>query len=351
MSKDFYEILGVSRDASQDEIKKAYRKLANKYHPDKNPDDPDAEEKFKEASSAYATLGDKEKRRMYDRFGNTEPPRMRTRPSGMDAFWNMSFGGRRETFIPHIEQYLKISFMEAFSGKKVHTSVNRQDPCEECSGRGYASDADVEICPVCKGSGQIAETMMRVMRVVSTCPNCNGLGSRIKKTCTSCNGKGAKLNTFKMDITVPPGTEPGKILRVQGAGHWAKDADQRGDVFLRLAVEQHPLFQFESWPDLHCIIPITIKQAVCGASVKVPTPHGNAQLKVPAGTKNATVLKMKGKGMPRASGHGDLYVTILVDVPKLSGKQKKIFEEMDEEEMDYEAVKSYLDLLDELAGK
>lgn len=349
--KDFYEILGVRRDASQDEIKKAYRKLANELHPDKNPDDPTAEEKFKEVGEAYATLSDEKKRRMYDQFGRIGGPRMRYRdPMQENRYWQMHFGSARNTFVPHIEHFVRISFREAFTGTKIEAQISRHDPCEDCSGRGYGDDCDVEICPACNGTGRILHQNL-IFAIETECGRCGGVGSRIRNPCKSCRGQGSKLVNTRLNIEVPRGTAPGTVLRVPQGGHWAKEAQGRGDVYLKLVVEDHPLFSFEGWPDLHCVVPVTIKQAVCGAKVPVPTPHGNAGLKLPVGVKNATILKMGGKGMPKRSGYGDLYVTVLVDIPKLGPKERKVFEEMDESEMRYEAVKAYLDLLDELAGK
>jgi len=350
MSKNFYEILGVGRSASQDEIKKAYRRLANELHPDKNPENPEAEEQFKEVGEAYGTLSDPHKRQIYDQFGKSGGPRMRQRNSAQEnQYWEMHFGER--FYIPHIEHLFKIGFMELFKGATTDTRINRRDPCDECSGRGYGDNGSVEICTMCGGTGRVSSRMI-LLNVVITCQNCNGMGSKIKNPCHSCKGDGSKLKSTTLRIDVPRGTPPGKILCVPGAGHWAKEVNKRGDVYVKLVVEEHPLFIMDEWPNLHCVVPVTIRQAVCGASVRVPTPHGDAALRIPPGIKNGTVLKMKKKGMPKGgSAYGDLHVSILVDVPALNAEQKKIFEGIDEAGMDYSAVQSYLDLLDELEGK
>jgi len=351
MSKDFYEILGIPRSASADDIKKAYRKLAQELHPDKNPDNPEAEEKFKEVGEAYSVLSDADKRRMYDRTGATgrmPPPHFRQQ-GGMH--WNVQYGA--QFMAPHIEHSMKISFEESFNGVETEISFNRRDPCDTCSGVGYGSDADVEICPMCNGTGR-AHKRIVMMNLVTECPHCNGMGSRIKNPCRDCRGDGSVLRNHQLKVTVPPGVPPGKLLRVTDAGHWMKNAPNRGEVYIQLNVERHPILNFDVWPNLDCTIPVTLKQALCGAKIQVLTPHGMAELKVPAGIKNGTILKMKSKGMPiigTNGAYGDLYVEIVVDVPRLNETSKKIFEEMNEDGMEYSEVKTYLDLLDGLAGK
>jgi len=350
MSKDFYEIMGIPRSASGDDIKKAYRKLAQELHPDKNPDNPEAEERFKEIGEAYSVLSDPGKRQMYDSTGYVGGPKMRGGQGRENMYWNVGFNP--PIFIPHIEHIITISLKEVFEGAIVEIFFNRHDPCNTCSGRGYGSDADVEVCQVCGGTGRASRRMFMV-NMVMDCSHCGGLGSKIKNPCKDCRGQGSLLKNNSMKVTVPRGTPPGKILRVAAAGHWAKESSQRGEVYIRLDVESHPLLRFDGWPNLNCTIPITLKQALCGAKIHVYTPHGMAELKTPAGIKNGTILKIKSKGMPvlGRSGYGDLYVTAAVDIPQLDESSQKMFKEMDEGGMKYSEVESYLEILDQLEGK
>ena len=352
-STDLYEILGVSRSASQDEIRKAYLKLAHKYHPDKTGGDKAAEDKLKEINAAYDTLKNPEKRKQYDQFGSTDGQPFSGfgqgfgQGSGNDFgespfgdLFDMLFGqggrpGQRGASRPQpghdLEYELTITLAEVAQGCKKTISFSRLETCNDCGGRGAAKGSSPETCPQCRGAGQV-RMAHGVFSMSQTCPRCRGTGKIISNPCRSCNGTGQVKGKRELSIDIPAGVESGNRLRISGEGEAGRMGGPRGDLYIRIGVAHHDLFE-RSGTDLLCIVPITFAQAALGATIRVPTISGMADLKVPAGTQTGTQLRLRGHGLPDMRGYrqGDQLVIVRVETPvKLTRRQKELLEEFEE---------------------
>lgn len=351
MSKrDYYEVLGVSKTATQDELKKAYRKLARKYHPDLNKDNPEAAEKFKECNEAYSVLSDEQKRAQYDQFG---PEAFENGGmggpgaggfggfggfggSGMEDIFDMFFGGqgrggRSNNAGPQrgadLRYDMEISFEEAAFGVEKEISLKRAERCEHCHGEGAEPGSKVETCPECHGSGYVRftqNTMFGQMVNERPCSRCHGEGKIISNPCKECGGSGTVKKTKKLKVKIPAGVDNGSRLRVGGEGEAGLKGGPSGDLYVYLYVKPHKFFERDGTTVL-CEVPINIVQATLGAEIKVPTLDGQVTMKVPEGTQPGKVMRLKGKGIPslRGGGRGDQLVRMKVVVPtKLTDRQK-----------------------------
>ncbi|PIE01056.1 MAG: molecular chaperone DnaJ [Acidobacteria bacterium] len=351
MKQDYYTVLGVSRQASDQEIKKAYRKMAIQYHPDKNQGDKNAEEKFKEAAEAYEVLSNREKRELYDRYGHEGLRSQGSGFSGFDSsafrgfedilgdFFNFGFGGggrsQRRSRMKQgrsIEQLLKISFKEAYTGVEKKIDVTRNEVCEKCHGQGMKEGAKMQNCQRCQGSGQVL-SQSGFFTMSMTCPSCRGQGQTInpQDMCRACDGTGLEESVGKVSVKVYPGVETGMKLRVKGQGEAGQYGGPPGDLYLVIQVEDHELFQREG-NDLHALLPITFSQAALGTKIEVPTMDGSHELHIPAGTQSGSRFKIAKAGFP-VLGHptrkGHLFVTAQVFTPKrLSKEARALFEEL-----------------------
>jgi molecular chaperone DnaJ len=341
--RDFYEVLGVGRNASDDEIRKAYRKLARKYHPDVNKDT-DAEQKFKEVKEAYEVLSDPQKKANYDRYGHADPTGGfgggGGAGAGFDAdfgfgdIFDMFFGGgrRNNPNAPRqgadLEYRLQIEFKDAVYGKTVDVVIPRTETCDQCHGSGAKPGTKPETCSVCQGSGQTEVVQNTPFgRVVNRriCHACNGTGQLIREKCTNCSGQGQVKKKKKINVKIPAGIHEGAQLRVSGEGEPGVNGGPPGDLYITIYVKPHEFFKRDG-DDLTCELPITFGQAALGDEVIVPTLNGRARLKVPAGTQTGTEFRLQGKGVPRLRGYGegDLRVKVRVVTPtKLTEEQKE----------------------------
>lgn len=349
--KDYYDVLGVSKTATADEIKKAYRKLARQYHPDVNKDNPEAAEKFKEASEAYSVLSDEQKRAQYDQFGHAAFENGGAGGAGgfggfegfggfggggMEDIFDMFFGGqgrgsRGSNAGPQrgadLRFDLEITFEEAAFGLEREISLYRDEQCPHCHGNGAESGSKVETCPECHGSGEIRftqNTMFGQMTNVRPCPKCHGEGKIISEPCKECRGQGTVKKNKKLKVKIPAGVDNGSRLRVAGEGEAGVKGGPSGDLYVYLYVKPHKFFERDG-TTVYCEVPINIVQATLGDEIKVPTLDGQVVMKVPEGTQPGKVLRLKGKGIPslRNSTRGDQLVRIKVVVPqKLNEKQK-----------------------------
>lgn len=351
--KDYYEILGVSKTASQDEIKSAFRKLAKKYHPDVSKEE-NAAEKFKEAQEAYAVLSDEDKRKKYDQFGHSAFTNSQGGFSGFEGFdfgsmddildeflHNMGFntgrkrGPRRESGSDLLYR-MTISFDEAVHGTKKDIKVEVEDECDECHGEGGFGS---HTCPECKGSGTVTRTqntMFGSFLSRTTCPTCHGEGTSFEKICSKCHGKGRVIKPKTLTITVPKGVDNGNRLRLSGKGEPGRNGGSPGDLYVEFTVKDDSFYQRDD-NDIYIVVPLTITEAVLGCKKKVPTIHGNVELSIPEGTKNNSKLRLKGKGINSDINgkKGDMYVIVNVIIPsKLNRKQKELFKELSRTDLD-----------------
>ena len=345
---DYYEALGVSREASEEDIKKAFRKLAVKYHPDRNPGDKEAEDKFKEIAEAYEVLSDPEKRKRYNLYGKKGLREEDFAWGGSinDIFEDLFdgiFGGnpfgrgrqggaRRNTVIQgeDIHMQVEIDLHAAAEGITRELSVSRMDHCGTCHGSGLAPGATEERCATCNGMGQVR--MQQGWFVISrTCPDCNGSGSTISDPCTECKGQGTTLSTSDISVDIPKGIHSGQSLRLSQKGHAGPKGGPRGDLYVKILIREHPFFTRDG-DDLHCAVPVTYPQAVLGAAMDVPTLHGCKEINIPHGTAPGNTLSLKGEGMPnlRSPRHrGDIIIHFELEVPhKVSGKEKELIQEL-----------------------
>jgi len=352
--KDYYEILGVSRTASQEEIKKAYRKMALKYHPDRNPGDKQAEEWFKQAAEAYEVLRDPQKRRAYDLHGH----------AGVEGSGFHGFSGSEDIFSAFSDIFeeffgfraegkrtshnymgpepgadlrydLTISFEEAAKGIETEISIVRMESCEKCGGSGHTESSQTISCPTCHGRGQVIRSE-GFFRVSTICPHCSGRGTIITSPCTECAGEGRKPTPKKVKVKIPEGVDTGSRLRLKGEGEAGIRGGRRGDLYIVIHVEPHDFFQRKG-DDIYCQIPISMTQAALGAEIEVPTLEGKGSLKIPPGTQHGEQIRLKGHGIKniRGYGKGDLVAEIIVVIPdKLTERQKELLEEFETIEKD-----------------
>ena len=347
MKRDYYEVLGVVRTASEQEIKSAYRKLALQYHPDRNPNNPDAEEKFKEASEAYSVLTDADKRSAYDRFGHAGVGGM---GGGFDAgavdlseilndFLGFGFGemfgggGRRRSRAqrgPDLREDITLEFEEAAFGTETQVTVRRHETCETCHGTGSAPGKAPVACKSCNGHGQV-RYQQGFFTMSRTCPTCQGMGTVITDPCATCKGEARVLRQRVVDAKVPAGVEDGTRIRFSGLGEAGAFGGPAGDLYVVLHVKEHSFFEREG-NDLHCVIPISFTQAALGTEIVVPTLEGEHKLKVPEGTQSGTTLRIRSKGVPvlNGRGKGDLFVEVRVQTPsKINKRQRELLQELD----------------------
>ena len=356
--RDYYEVLGVGRDADDAAIKKAYRALAKKYHPDMNPGDADAEKKFKEASEAYAVLSDPDKRLQYDQFGHAA---FEGGAGGAGGFGGFDFngadfsdifgdifgdlfggGGRRGGRAnngpmkgSNIRKSIRITFEEAVFGCEKELDLVLKDPCSTCNGTGAKPGTSPETCPKCGGKGQVvytSQSFFGTVQNVQTCPNCGGSGKVIKEKCTSCSGTGFTSSRKKIQVSIPAGIDNGQSVRIREKGEPGANGGPRGDLLVEVNVSRHPIFQLQ---DMHIFstVPISFAQAALGGDVRVPTVDGDVIYTVKPGTKTDTKVRLKGKGVPslrNAQVRGDHYVTLVIQTPeKLSAEAKEALRKFD----------------------
>jgi len=343
--RDYYEVLGVPRAATDQELKSAYRKLALQFHPDRNPNNPDAEDKFKEASEAYAVLADGDKRAAYDRYGHAGLGGSGG-AQGFDAndlgdifgdFFGLGeiFGGgtrkrSRTQRGADLREDINLEFEEAVFGTETKVTVRRHESCEECRGSGAAPGKAPVTCRSCNGRGQV-RYQQGFFSIARTCPTCQGTGSVITDPCSKCKGEGRVLRQRTVDAKIPAGVEDGTRIRFSGFGEGGLHGGPAGDLYVVLHVKEHPFFEREG-NDLHCVIPISYTQAALGAEISVPTLEGEHVLKVPDGTQSGTTLRIRSKGVPVLNGHGkgDLFVEVRVQTPsKLNKRQRELLQELE----------------------
>ncbi|MBM7649985.1 molecular chaperone DnaJ [Bacillus ectoiniformans] len=348
MSKrDFYEVLGVGKSASKEEIKKAYRKLSKKYHPDINKE-AGADEKFKEVKEAYEALSDDQKRAQYDQFGHTDPNQgfggsdFGGGFGGFEDIFSSFFGGggrRRDPNAPRqgadLQYTMTIKFEEAVFGKETDIEIPKEEECGTCSGTGAKPGTKPETCSHCHGAGQLnVEQNTPFGRIVNrrTCPYCSGSGQTIKEKCGTCSGEGTVTKMQKIHVKIPAGIDDGQQLRVSGHGEAGINGGPSGDLYIVFRVLPHELFERDG-DDIYCEIPVTFVQAALGDEIEVPTLHGKIKLKVPAGTQTGTKFRLRGKGVPNVRGYGtgDQHIRVKVITPaKLNEKQKQLLREFAE---------------------
>ena len=351
MSKrDYYEVLGVARTATEQEIKSAYRKLALKFHPDRNPGDKVAEEQFKEAAEAYAVLADTDKRHMYDRFGHAGLGGAATGgfdPTVFTGFEDILgglgdifgfgdvFGGGRRRGGPQrgtdLRYDLEISFDEAAKGTEASIQIPRQETCETCHGSGAAAGSSPVTCPQCHGRGQL-RYQQGFFTVARTCGQCRGSGSVITKPCATCRGLGRVQQEKKLNVRIPAGIATGQRLRLSGEGESGPGGGPAGDLYVVVHVQEHSFFQRDG-NDLYCEIPLNFTTLALGGDIQIPTLDGKEAFTIPAGTQTGSTFRIRGQGMPDVSGRGrgDLLMTVKVSTPKkLSKEQRKLLEQLSE---------------------
>jgi molecular chaperone DnaJ len=347
--RDYYEILGVDRNADDQTIKASYRKLALQYHPDRNPNNHEAEEKFKEAAEAYSVLSDSQKRATYDRFGHQGLGAAAGAGGGFDpsAFQDFSDifgdffgfgdlfggGGRRGRNRPQrgddVRYDLEITFDDMMNGMAADIQVPRMDQCGRCSGTGAEPQDGLTVCPVCRGRGEVLyqQSFLQVRR---TCGQCGGRGQIIRRPCVECKGEAWIRRERKLKVNIPAGVDTGTRVRVSGEGQPGTNGGGHGDLYVFITVKEHPVFDRQG-DELHCTVPVNIAQAALGTDVDIETHDGVQTVKIPDGVQHGDRIRLKGLGVPRlqSSGRGDLWVHVNVTVPKkLTREQKKLFEQL-----------------------
>ena len=358
--RDYYEVLGITKGAGEDEIKKAYKKMARKYHPDLNPGDKEAEEKFKEVNEAYEVLSDPNKKARYDQYGHAGvDPNFGAGGAGFDgsfdfgdlgdifgSFFGGGFGGGGRRTNPNapqrgesIRMSLTISFEEAAFGCEKEVTVDRMEQCGTCHGNGCAPGTSPEVCPDCHGSGQVQvrrQTPMGVFASTSPCPKCGGKGQIIHQPCKDCHGTGFARKRKTIQASIPAGIDNGQTISIRGQGNAGKNGGPAGDLLITITIRPHELFRREGTSVL-CEAPITFAQAVLGAELEIPTIDGKVKYDLPEGTQTGSVFRLRGKGIPvlNGRGRGDQYVTVNVETPRNLTREQK------------EALRTFSDMLGE----
>ncbi len=355
--RDYYDVLGVGKSADATEIKKAYRKLAMKYHPDKNPGDKEAEERFKEINEAYEVLSDETKRRNYDQFGHEGVNGQGF--GGAGGFGGQGFGGFDDIFGDifgdmfgggfgggrqrrrgpergaDIKQRVNISFEEAAFGKKVQVKINRSEECEECHGSGARPGTSKKTCPTCHGSGTVQSVQRTPFGNIAsqrTCSTCDGEGEINESPCNKCHGKGSVRKTKTIEVDIPAGIDDGQMIKLSGQGEVGEKGGPRGDLYIVVNVQKHDIFTREGY-DVYIEMPIRFTQAALGDKLEVPTLDGKVSYNLPEGTQTGTVFRLREKGIPklRSNSRGDQYVKVIIDTPKkLNEDQKELLRKFDE---------------------
>jgi molecular chaperone DnaJ len=353
--RDYYEILGIQKGASKDEIKKAYRSMALKYHPDRNPGNKEAEAKFKEASEAAEVLLNDEKRARYDQYGHAGVDGMGGGGFSGGGFGDFSDlgdifgdifgdilggGGRRRQSHQHpgsdLQMALSISFEEAAQGTEKKISLSRFVACSSCHGSGSHNQRPPSTCDVCHGQGEVRRQQGFFM-MSTPCPKCHGSGQMITDPCPSCHGEGRVKKKIELEVKVPAGIDTGQRLKLTGEGDVGINGGPSGDLYVVIQVRPHSIFTREG-ADLDCVVPISFSQAALGAEIEIPTLKGLIQLKVPAGTQSGKKMRIRGKGLPKLTGYGegDLYVTLQVETPsQLNAEQKRLLSSLAQFDRDY----------------
>ena len=373
--RDYYEVLGVNKGASDDEIKKAYRQAAKKYHPDLHPGDKEAEEKFKEVNEAYEVLSDKEKKARYDQFGHAGvDPNYGAGGAGSPFGQDIDFGdifssffggfGGRRSANPNaprrgsdIETQLYISFEEAAKGCKKTVQYQAVSTCKDCNGTGAQKGTTPKTCTVCGGRGQVTINQRTPFGAVQTsrpCDACRGRGKIIETPCRTCNGRGQVRRKKTVEVNIPAGINDDQVLNVAGHGNSGTNGGPAGDLHVYIGIRPHPIFERRG-DDVWCDLPITFTQAALGATVTVPTLDGKASYDIHEGTQPGDVFKLKGKGIQHlgSKGRGDQYVKVVIEVPKnLNSKQKQLIREFDSavSEKNYQKRKGFMDKLKDIFG-
>ena len=348
--RDYYEVLGIQKGASKDDIKKAYRKLAIQYHPDKNPGNKEAEEKFKEATEAYEVLADDQKKAAYDQFGFAGVEGMGQSGDFSSAFHGFEdifgdFSGIFDTFFgggrrssgggsgrpqqgANLRYDIEIPFKDAVFGTKVEIQYSRNESCPACKGTGAASGSGRKVCPSCAGSGQVRHNQ-GFFSVASTCPNCGGEGYIVEHPCKDCAGSGTQKKRQKIMVTIPAGVENGRRVVIPRQGDAAPGSGQPGDLYVFIRVKPHEYFERQDL-DLYCAVPVSITQAVLGAEIQVSTLDGKTiKVKIPPGIQYGKMLRIRDEGVPSGSRRGNLYIKLMVQIPaKLSRRGKELMEEL-----------------------
>ncbi|MCC5868835.1 MAG: molecular chaperone DnaJ [Gammaproteobacteria bacterium] len=345
--RDYYEVLGLTRGASAEEIKKAYRRLAMKNHPDRHPDDPAAEARFKDVKEAYEVLSDERKRATYDQFGHDGLDASMGRGGGGagagdafsdifgDVFGDIFGGGRRGGRNgvyrgADLRYELPLELEKAVFGDTVELRIPTQEECDRCHGSGAEPGTEPVTCPTCNGAGQV-RMQQGFFSVQQTCPTCRGSGRIIKDPCSACNGRGRVRREKNLSVKVPPGVDTGDRIRLAGEGEAGRNGGPPGDLYVDIMVQPHPIFTREG-ADLHCEVPVAFTTAALGGSLEVPTLEGSVTLKVPAETQSGRAFRLRGKGVRpvRGGGQGDLYCRVTVETPvNLTSEQKDLLKRFD----------------------
>ena len=367
--RDYYEVLGVSKNASDDEIKKAHRKLAKKYHPDLNKDNPEAAEKFKELNEAYEVLSDKDKKAKYDQFGFAGvDPNYGGGAGGFGGFGGFDMGDLSDIFgsffgggstrsrrnAPQrgetLQQRVMLSFEEAAFGCEKEINLERVELCDTCGGSGAAPGTTPETCSNCGGTGTVQQrrqTPMGVFATTSPCPRCGGKGKMISSPCKSCNGTGQVRKRKTIKVSIPAGIDNGQIISLRGQGNAGKNGGPSGDLQIIISVQSHPLFRRDG-TNVYCDAPITFTQAVLGGELEIPTIDGKVKYEIPEGTQTGTTVRLRGKGIPNVNGRGrgDQFVTVHIETPRnLNREQKEALRKFSEslKEHNYKERKSFFE--------